>query len=134
MAGAVVSTTEIDALQVLDRLPQGTVAVSVAPVNPKPEGHAGDCASVTGSLSASKEPAVIDPLAWQVAPADIVTWRHSAVGEVWQVKDTGAGVADGAGTPLLTPRLIILVSSLLASSQSTRRCFTRLSIAAFAWS
>ncbi len=84
------------------------------------------------SPSASKEPPLIEPLAWQVASADIVTFRHSAVGEVWQVKDTGAGVADGVGTPLLTPRLIILVSSVLASSHSTRRCFTRLSTAAFA--
>ena len=36
MAGAVVSTTEIEPLQVFDRLPQGSVAVSVAAVDPKP--------------------------------------------------------------------------------------------------
>src|SRR5262245_43210311 len=82
MLGGVVSTTVTIALHWVDT-PWLSVNVSVTVVLTRAYGHGGDCVSLIVSPgSGSNEPASIEALAMQSAPADTVTFLHLAIGGV----------------------------------------------------
>src|SRR5207248_6945100 len=134
MPGGVRSTTVTVPVHVFDKLPEGSVAVRDARVEPSPYGPAGLCASVIESPSASDDALSMEAAARQdEASAVTVTFLHRALGAVSQRNEGNGFGAIPAGTPKLSPSWIIRASSLVASSQSIKRCLTRSSIAATAF-